>query len=275
MNWFTRSSRFSLVALALTMGLTVNIPLQVQVALASLPMVNQLPNQWEPPGTPISGPVDTESGGSRGPCLPDPNTNKVPIALLPHSGVGTTIADYPTVSWYIPKTTAWGVEFQLRDANKKLVYSTTYAFAHYTEQTNDGTSQEFVVGTPGIMSLSLPASSGVSPVEIGKEYSWQLTLKCDEIDRSGDLVVDGGFKRVQADPNLASRIQQAKPEDLVAIYAQERLWYETLNTLIDLRRAQPNDRNFTNAWNKLLKSAGLDRLTEESLFQEARTVNNR
>ena len=275
MAWFTRSSQFSLLAIALTLGLAMNTPLQAQTRLGSSPLSNQIPNQWEPPTTPTPAPINKDSGGRRGPCIADPNFNKAPIALVPPSGVGTTMAEYPTVFWYMPKTTAWGVEFRLSDANQNVVYSTTYAFAHYTEKTADGKDEgEFVVGAPGIMSLTLPASGGVSPLEMGKDYRWQLRLICDPQDITGDVYIEGGFKRVAVDPNLKTRIQQAKPEDLVTLYANQRLWYETIDTLIELRRDRPNDKNFTEAWNKLLRSVGLEIITEESLFEEARTVNN-
>jgi hypothetical protein len=64
--------------------------------------------------------------------------------------------------------------------------------------------------------------------------------------------------RVRPDPTLAQRIQQATPKDRVALYANAGLWYETVATLVELRRARPNDNELAQAWNKLLNSVGLD-----------------
>lgn len=280
MAWFTHSSRLTLLATILTLGLAVNVPGRVQAQLESSSLSLQLPNRWEnvsfsPPSSPNPNqpiPINRDTGGRRDTCIAQ--RDGLLTALVPASGIGTTIADYPTVVWYIPRTTAWGVEFTLRDSKNQEIYSTKHAFDHYTGTTASGYSEQFVVGTPGLMSLKLPASSGLPPLKIGEEYRWQLRLICDAIDRSGDYYVDGGFKRMEPDSTLARRLQQANSQQQVAIYADQRLWYETLNTLIELRRTNPNDRNLTDAWNKLLKSVGLDKIAEEPLFQDSRTPRN-
>ncbi|MBD0346251.1 MAG: DUF928 domain-containing protein, partial [Coleofasciculus sp. Co-bin14] len=41
-----------------------------------------------------------------------------------------------------------------------------------------------------------------------------------------------------------------------------RLWYETLETLIELRRDRPNDPTLTDAWKTLLSSVGLDVISD-------------
>lgn len=132
---FKRSSRFLILATALTLGLTVNVPRRVQAQLNNPSFSSQLPEEGEifhqttpspeilvsssfkpprPPGG--STPVNTLGGGSRGPeCI---ENNGLPILLVPASGIGqTTVAEYPTISWYLPKTTAEAVEFVLQDSN--------------------------------------------------------------------------------------------------------------------------------------------------------------
>jgi hypothetical protein len=184
------------------------------------------------------------------------------MALVPASGVGQTVAEYPTVFWYTPQTSAVQVEFVLRDANNQEVYSTEYALAKSgvgerssAQAFGEGVS---VASVPGIMRLPLPAFANFSPLEIGQDYYWDLALICNPIDRSGDIVVTGGIKRVQPDPTLALRVQQATPQERVALYADARLWYETLTTLVDLPRDRPNNNDLADVWNKLLKSVGLN-----------------
>jgi hypothetical protein len=63
---------------------------------------------------------------------------------------------------------------------------------------------------------------------------------------------------VSIDPTLSRRLQQAPPKERVVLYAKERLWYEALETLVKLQRDRPNDPAVISAWNKLLKSVGLD-----------------
>jgi hypothetical protein len=192
--------------------------------------------------------------------------------LIPASGIGETAAEYPTISWYMPKISpktkdsdpapAPAVKFVLKDANNQEIYSATYPLTK---------SAEGVVGAPGIMSLTVAKGY---PLKIGQEYHWELTVMCDSTDttdQSETIAMDGRIKRVEVDPTLAVRLQQATPQDRVALYATEKLWFETVATLIELRRDRPNDTNLADAWGKLLASVGLDIISKEPLFPAART----
>jgi hypothetical protein len=155
------------------------------------------------------------------------------------------------------------VQFVLKDANEQKIYSATYSLAK---------SAEGVVGTPGGI-MSLTVAKGY-PLKIGQEYHWELTVMCDSSDTtdlSQIMPMDGRIKRVEVDPTLAVRLQQATPQDRVAVYATEKLWYETVATLIELRRDRPNDTNLADAWVKLLASVGLDIISKEPLFPATRT----
>ncbi len=262
---FKRSSRFLILSTALTLGLAVNVPGRVQAQTAPS-LSSQLPEPGENyhQTTPsaetllsssfraprrISGegqPVNTESGGRRGPqCM---ENNSIPVPLVPASGIGETLAEYPTISWYLPETTAQGVEFVLQDADGQEVYSVNYALAQ---------SEKGVV-EPGIMSLTIPPFAKMSPLEIGKEYNWKLKVMCDRGDSSSfKYELGGGLKRVTINPTLERRIQQATPQERVALYTEARLWYETLNTMLELQQESPNDQELASTWDKLLSSVGL------------------
>jgi hypothetical protein len=259
MSWFKRSSRFNFLAIvlavALVLGLTVHGPAGVQAQLKPNSLSSKLPDRWEnsfrPPRTSGSGvPVNTVGGGTRGGCEPD---EKPPIPLVPASNVGTTAAGYPTFFWYMPQTTASGMEFLLQDAESKDVYRVEYTLDR---------SAGGVTDTPKIMSLTLPAFANISPLAIGEEYRWSLALICRPADRSADLVVESSIKRVATAPTLAQQIQQATPQDRVVLYADARLWYETVGTLLQLRRDRPNNEDVETAWRKLLQSAGLSLSSE-------------
>lgn len=283
MVWLTRLSRFTLLAVlavALTLGLAVNVPAQVPALLRSTSLSSKLENAFRAPQGPgAPTPVNTQSGARRWSCIASQNTTIT--ALLPASRMGETIAEYPTIFWYMPKISpedaeAPAIDFVLKVSDKQgdsynampIIYSAKYALAK---------SAEGVVGAPGIMTLSLAPSNfpSLSPLEIDKEYYWELTTSCNYTDKdnSDDFTVDGRLKRVEADPTLARRIQQATPEQRVALYAEKKLWYETLSSLIELRRANPNDQNLADAWGKLLTSVGLDVISKEPLFQGARAFN--
>jgi hypothetical protein len=272
MAWFKRSSRFTILstilAVALTLGLIVNAPKRVQAQWTPSSLSNKLPTQWEfrPPRAP-GQPVNTVSGGTRGGC----NQGEAPpIALVPDSKIGTTIAEYPTVFWYMPPTSASAAEFLLRDAKDNDVYRVRYALAQSAlpdRQASAFPQAMGVEGTPGLMSLSLPAFANLSPLEIGQDYYWVLALICSPIDRSGEPSAEGWIRRVEPNPNLALRVNQATPEERVALYADARLWYDTVNTLVELRRDRPNNNDLADAWNKLLNSAGLGTIAKKQVVR--------
>ncbi len=255
MAWFTRSSRFTLLAVALTLGLAVNVPAQVQAQSSPSSLSNNLANQgtnsFRPPRGPGPGaPVNTFGGATRSDEPVGCNEGEgAPYALIPASGTGETVAEYPTVFWYMPQTSAPEVEFVLKDANDNEVYKTTYVLA---KSAND------VEGAPGIMSLTLPALANLSPLEIGQEYHWQLKFICDPKNaESNNILVKGRIKRVALDPILARRVQLATPQQRVALYAKAGLWHEALSTMVELQRDRPNDANLAATWDNLLESEGM------------------
>jgi len=267
MSIITNLPRFRIVVLvlltlALTLGLAIKLPVKVQ-AQSEPPSLNSLiPEQWEVIPAPDS--VDTvnrESGGHCN-CL---LSHGVPPSLLPPSGIGKTIAKYPTFFWYVPKTDAWGIEFMLRNADKEDVYSAKYAFTHDTEKTSSNYESKIAVGTPGIISLTLPGLATypplLPPLEIGQQYRWILRIICQPSDPSGDIYMEGVIERVPFNPLDEPFLTQATLEERLAFYVKERIWYETVGTLMELRRQRPDDQDVTDAWNKLLKSVELEAYT--------------
>lgn len=256
MVWFKRSLRYTLLtailALVLTLGLETSLSAQVVTLLQPRPsssLSNKLPTRWKfnpPRGRGIS--INRQGGATRGPeCI---QGNSTVTALVPASGVGATVAPYPTVFWYMPKSIAPEVQLVLENGKQEEIYSAQYSLA----KSSDGTVQ----GTPGVMSLPLPAYANLPPLEIGQNYYWKLAVICDPTERSSDITIGGGIMRVKPSSTLAQNIQRATPQERVALYADDGLWYETLETLVKLRRERPNDTDLTKAWNKLLNSVELD-----------------
>lgn len=259
----------ALVTMVVTVGLSLKQPVRIQAQLSNTSISSQLPDQWESAPLPNSG--DSSLPDSRNlpfaGCL-----SSYPVALVPASGMGQTIAEYPTIFWYLPQTRAWGMEFKLTDSDNQEIYSTKYAFARYTPKDYQGTNAQLVVGTPGILSLTLPRLDGSSlPLKVGQEYDWIVRVICNPNDPSGDVYMAGTIERVSIDPTLARRLQQATPEERVVLYAKERLWYEALEILVKLRRDRPNDPAVITAWNKLLKSVGLD-IIAQPFVRESSTL---
>lgn len=281
MYWIKRSSHFRILAGLFALVLAIAVSVRVQAQVPSSSPLSSIPSQWEPPSgagapdqreagatrgpawEPSSGtgaPENRQGGATRGPRIcpgdePLARGNKELTALIPKYTVGKTIAAHPTFSWYVPPTLAKAVEFVLLDENEeKEIYSTRLAIAPKQ---------------PGIISLQLPGSANLLPLQVGKEYSWTFSLICNSLDRSADTWVEGKVQRIQPNPDLVSKIQQANPQQRVALFAQYQLWNETLAALVELRRLNPNDPALADAWTKLLSSVELNDLAKEPLAQSA------
>ncbi|NEO31681.1 MAG: DUF928 domain-containing protein [Symploca sp. SIO3C6] len=280
MTWFTRSSRFIILVVVLTGLFVVNIQGKLQAQLSSSPrselstesavdtssqlrLVADVPvsrndnkrrwnfSNWDSfkPATSGSGVASNrQAGATRGNCVQGQQTL---TALVPASGLGATFDEYPTLSWYMPETSASALELVLLDSQNQEIYSTKHTLAK---------SSEGIVSPPGVMSLNLPAFANLSPLEIDQEYQWQLSLTCNSQDPSADVIVEGIIQRVPLDPILARRLKWASPQERIDIYATNGVWYDALGTTLALKRDRPRDQEIKAAWEELLESVGLQKI---------------
>lgn len=202
--------------------------------------------QYVPPDN-IGIPGRREGGGTRGDCL---NSAQPLMAIMPETSYGETISAYPTFFWFVPDVPAKAAEFVLYDEAGNEVYYTTFR----------------VTGTSGILSLSLPETADLPPLEMGQNYEWVFSLICDEQDRSGDLFTTGWLRRVEADTELEGQLTTLAAGDRANTYAQEGLWYDALAELAAEYRTNPNDAAIATQWTQLLGSVGLDAFVSAPLL---------
>jgi len=154
----------------------------------------------------------------------------------------------------MPATLAEGsplpVEFVLTDASGNTLYKSTFK----------------TTGKPGILTIALPTQAGLPPLAVGQDYKWSFSIICGSDERSLDLTVGGGIRRVELNPTLANQLQQASPEKQVQLYAEAEVWQDTLATLAQLRRDYPNDAAIASEWEKLMSAVGLSDIAQESLL---------
>ena len=218
-----------------------------------------------PPTSNRGAPGRTIGGGGRNPDVRACLKGILPIvtALTPRNNVITTVAPNPTLFWYIPQTEARTAEFLITDNQLKDVYRTKFTLK----------------GTPGVVKLSLPTTASL---QTGREYQWQLGLICDPTDRTQDQVVRGWIERSELTQEQKTKLAAAKePLKKAEVYAEARVWQETLSLLAQLRRARPNDAKVTDAWIELLRSVQLNSaianapLVDCCTVQPPRRVRNR
>jgi hypothetical protein len=224
--------------LALSLGLFV----------CSWPTLTLAQNQPAPRTVQRRLPGRRVGAGTRGPCT---NPKQPLVALIPDTNLGLTTEKYPTLFWFVPPTPARTAEFVLNNEKKQEVYKTTFA----------------ITGSPGVVSVTLPASATLPPLEVNKNYFWTFSLICNPSDPSAVDFVQGWVQRVALSSDLGNQLFKATPRDRPAIYARAGIWNDTLKSLSELRRANPRDRALTTDWETLLKSVGLETVAKAPLVE--------
>lgn len=162
-------------------------------------------------------------------------------ALVPKTGWGLTTAKQPTFWFYVPYSSSLFGEFVLMDEADQTVYQTPFTLG----------------GTPGIVSLSLPST--VEGLEIGKRYHWYFNIYCQP--EQPPFFVDGWIERVELKPEIKTQLENATPKERVTLYAENGIWYEALTTSAELRRADPQNAE----WTTLLQTVGWENIASEPI----------
>jgi hypothetical protein len=212
-------------------------------------------------------PTYTVGGGKRGTCGKNPQASEpateplpldhslTPLLRSPLTDPQLTVSARPTFLVYVPQTSAKAVEFTLllRDKNgsEKGIYQTSVN----------------LTGTPGILSISLPATA--PELEIGQDYEWRVVMACQtgevNLFEPNDPFAEALIRRIQPDSSL-SQIDRAKPLDRVALYAKEGVWFDAVANLAALLKSQPNEPQVASAWKELLQGAGLGEIAHAPLM---------
>jgi hypothetical protein len=171
-------------------------------------------------------------------------------ALIPTTTMGRILSAQPTFFFYVPVSLNKTVEFELADSNDNTIYQKTFTM---------------IVDRPGIISLTPGTASRPLPLEVGKNYHWYLTIKCDANDNSGNIIISGWLSRVALPPQLVSQLEKSSLTDRLNIYYQEALWYEALSTLAQLRYNGSRDGDFFQKWQEILNAVKLGPIATQPL----------
>ncbi|HEY9649649.1 MAG TPA: DUF928 domain-containing protein [Coleofasciculaceae cyanobacterium] len=180
-------------------------------------------------------------GASRGTCIPKSQLSMAK-ALLPSSNVGLTVSENPTLFVNLPSTSGESAEFFLFDSTtKEEVYYTIYSLP----------------STPGVVSFTLPKdNNGKSLLKAGKRYHWKFVVKCDPTDGGNTIEIIGDIERHLLNTSSGNQLQPRASRNLLALYAENGIWYATVATLAELQKANPNDAELKADWKTLLQSVG-------------------
>jgi len=201
-------------------------------------------NNFQPPEQGVPG--RREGGGTRGLVCPTAIT-----ALIPQSTMGKTISAEPTFFYYLPVALDKTVQFELADENDKTVYKKSF---------------RMVTSRAGIVSVSLDSDGNSPALEVGKNYQWNFTIKCNPKSYTDDVLVSGWINRTVLAPTVKTQLDRSPDRRAkLSIFAQQGLWYEYLATLAQLRIESPSDASLALKWSEVLSSVELGKIAREPL----------
>lgn len=192
-----------------------------------------------PPGTPPDGRV--QGGGRRGNC---PAAAPQLTAIMPSMQSGNfpvwgyTTQQYPTLWFYVPYTKADGFKTELNlEGSKSITIPVT------------------LPNKPGVIGVTVPKT--VPALGIDQQYTWTLSIKCDEISSSNiPIYVKGIVRRINLKPNELRKLETASLEQKVRIYANNGVWQDTITSLFQLRQKNPSNASYIRDWEEMLASIG-------------------
>ena len=159
------------------------------------------------------GPRST-TGTRGGSCLNDADAVTAFTGLGPSSVAALTVSPRPQLAWYLPESEdEFPVEFRLSAVDGEglptLLYQTELAY------------------TAGLVTYQLPEDAPA--LEIGKEYRWQVIVKCNPNRPSHSLVSDLPLQRVAPSTELVQALEGATTDAERAIaYGNAGIWFEAL-----------------------------------------------
>jgi Domain of Unknown Function (DUF928) len=177
--------------------------------------------------------------------------------------VESTVSPRPTFFVHIPRNQAQLVVFTLEDGTEE-------------DGTGENMTGEQIERQPlyyttfapdqqaGIVGIEIP--SEIPELEIGKTYHWSLRLQCDEVDRSGDILVEGWVQRVALDPALGRQIERTGVRNRPLLYARAGIWQDTLTSLAQLRFQERSDLSVSADWLSLMDSVNLEAIAQEPIL---------
>jgi hypothetical protein len=166
---------------------------------------------------------------------------------------GLTSADHPRFWFFMPyePTQMRAIEFVLQNSQDQTIYRTPIP----------------APSAPGIVSVNLPST--VSGLEMNQQYHWFFKVRavCEPNQTMTLDYVEGWIQRTHLEQGLRDRLTQATPRQQAALYAENGIWYDALNTLAELKLTQPEDGAIAQDWTDLLKSVELEDLATQPLIR--------
>jgi hypothetical protein len=187
-------------------------------------------------------------GGTRG--LSDSATIPT-LAVIAPEHTGLTISKQPTLYWYVSNAVDVPFRFTLTYDDSEIE-----AGRVSLEESIDPVLETSISNPQaGIQGIDL-AKHGVS-LKPNLIYRWAISMVAEGM-RSNDVVTEGTIKLVDKPDNLDAELSKADKKRFAHVYAQEGIWYDAVDSLSKMINKYPNEEQFAQDRDSLLKQVGLD-----------------
>jgi hypothetical protein len=162
------------------------------------------------------------------------------LAVLAPDHTGLTIREQPTLYWYVSKPVSSRLEVTL-----------------INDDAIDPELEKEIQNPPGGGIQRVDLSKTATRLKPGVEYRWFVSVVADPGQRSNDVVASGTIERIVPDEALQNRIASADARSLAGIYAEQGIWYDTIDVLSHLIEQSPDDGALREQRAELLEQVGL------------------
>lgn len=195
----------------------------------------------------VGAPRGRVGGGTRGPL-------STLIALMPPTNYGQTVSRRPTFFVYVPSEAlkeTKEVFFSLQDSTQDYHYQTRIELP-----THEG----------GIISFQLPEDA--PELAVGQAYKWYfiLTEKGQRLEADSQGVT-GWVERIEPSGELELHQSSQANVEVALSYARAGMWYDTVQTLVQLKQGLLQDTTSANYWETLLREVGLEEIASQPIVE--------
>lgn len=202
-------------------------------AETAAPPAKRTPLKYTPPKTGGGARIDGD-GGSRG-----PGRNLPSLYVLAPNHTALTTREQPSLFWY--QTAAAQTHFELTLTEPK----NPKPLLRVATDKADG----------GIHRVSLAKHKVM--LKPGIAYKWTIAWVPDPANRSQDVIASGSIQRIEPETKLTAALAGAKGAEKAAVYAQNGVWYDALETLSNEIDSSPKSKDLHAQRAALLEQAGL------------------
>jgi hypothetical protein len=124
-----------------------------------------------------------------------------------------------------------------------------------------------------VLKSNAPTPAGIHAIRLSKfkvelkpnvVYRWSVAVVTDPQNRSQDIIANGVIKRIEPAPDLAGKLTAASDADKAALYAENGIWYDALQSVSDQIDRNPQDASLRDERASLLKQIGMDGVEMDS-----------